>query len=87
MTVVAFAMVVLTYGFETSFFHYTNKEKHPDRVLSTGFISLLITSVSFLVVSTIYSQTIANIIYIPENPNFICWLIWIIVFENPNKVT
>ncbi len=81
MTVVAFAMVVLTYGFETSFFHYTNKEKHPDRVLSTGFISLLITSVLFLVVSTIYSQTIANIMHIPENPNFICWLIWVIVLD------
>ena len=48
MTIVAFAMVVLTYGFETAFFHYTNKEEESEKVLSTSFISLLITSLLFL---------------------------------------
>ena len=71
MAVVAFAMVVLTYGFETAFFHYTNKEEDSEKVLSTGFISLLVTSLLFLVFSSCYSQAIANLLHVPEYPNFI----------------
>ena len=81
MAVVAFAMVVLTYGFETAFFHYTNKEEDSEKVLSTGFISLLVTSLLFLVFSSCYSQPIANLLHVPEYPNFIQWLVWILVLD------
>lgn len=81
MAVVAFAMVVLTYGFETAFFHYTNKEEDAEKVLSTGFISLLVTSLLFLVFSSCYSQAIANLLHVPEYPNFIQWLLWILVLD------
>ncbi len=81
MAVVAFAMVVLTYGFETAFFHYTNKEEESEKVLSTGFISLLITSLLFLVFSSCYSRSIANLLHVPEYPNFIQWLVWILVLD------
>ena len=81
MAVVAFAMVVLTYGFETAFFHYTNKEEDSEKVLSTGFISLLITSLLFLILTTFYSQSIANLLHVSENPNFIHWLVWILVLD------
>ena len=81
MAVVAFAMVVLTYGFETAFFHYTNKEEDSEKVLSTGFISLLVTSLLFLVFSSCYSQAIANLLHVPEYPNFIQWLVWILVLD------
>lgn len=81
MTVVAFAMVVLTYGFETAFFHYTNKEEGSEKVMSTGFISLLFTSLLFLVFSSCYSKPIANLLHVPEHPNFIQWLVWILVLD------
>lgn len=81
MTVVAFAMVVLTYGFETAFFHFTNKEEDSEKVLSTGFISLLSTSLLFLVLATFYSQSIANLLHVSEYPNFINWLVWILVLD------
>ena len=81
MAVVAFAMVVLTYGFETAFFHYTNKEEDSEKVLSTGFISLLITSLLFLILTAFYSQSIANLLHVPEYPNFINWLVWILVLD------
>lgn len=81
MTVVAFAMVVLTYGFETAFFHFTNKEEDSEKVLSTGFVSLLSTSLLFLLLATFYSQSIANLLHVSEYPNFICWLAWILVLD------
>jgi len=81
MAVIAFAMVVLTYGFETAFFHYTNKEENSEKVLSTGFISLLFTSLLFLILGTFYSQSIASLLHVTEYPNFINWLIWILVLD------
>ena len=81
MTVVAFVMVVLTYGFETAFFHFTNKEEDSEKVLSTGFISLLSTSLLFLLLATFYSQSVANLVHVSEYPNFIYWLAWILVLD------
>ena len=81
MTVVAFVMVVLTYGFETAFFHFTNKEEDSEKVLSTGFVSLLSTSLLFLPLATFYSQSIANLLHVSEYPNFIYWLAWILVLD------
>ena len=81
MAVVAFTMIILTYGFETAFFHYTNKEEDSEKVLSTGFISLLVTSLLFLVFSSCYSQPIANLLRVPEYSNFIQWLVWILALD------
>lgn len=81
MVVVAFAMVVLTYGFETAFFHFTNKENDSEKVLSTGFTSLLTSSLLFLFIASNHSQNIANLLHIPEHPNFINWLVWILVLD------
>ena len=81
MVVVAFAMVVLTYGFETAFFHFTNKENDSEKVLSTGFISLLTSSILFLFIASNHSQNIANLLHVPEHPNFINWLVWILILD------
>lgn len=81
MVVVAFAMVVLTYGFETAFFHFTNKENDSEKVLSTGFISLLTSSILFLFIASNHSQNIANLLHVSEHPNFINWLVWILVLD------
>ena len=81
MVVVAFAMVVLTYGFETAFFHFTNKENDSEKVLSTGFTSLLASSLLFLFIASNHSQNIANLLHVPEHPNFINWLVWILVLD------
>ena len=81
MVVVAFAMVVLTYGFETAFFHFTNKENDSEKVISTGFISLLTSSILFLFIASNHSQNIANLLHVPEHPNFINWLVWILVLD------
>ena len=81
MVVVAFAMVVLTYGFETAFFHFTNKENDSEKVLSTGFISLLTSSILFLFIASNHSQNIANLLHVPEHPNFVNWLVWILVLD------
>ena len=43
--------VILSYGMETAFFRFYNKEKHPQAVLGTSSISIFITSLLFLVIT------------------------------------
>lgn len=81
MAVVAFAMVVLTYGFETSFFHFANKKDSAEQALGTGFISLVGTSLLFLTLSFTYTQPIANLLHVSNQPQFIQWLTCIIVLD------
>ena len=81
MAVVAFAMVVLTYGFETSFFHFANKEDSAEQTLSTGFISLTATSLLFIILSFSYTQPIANLLHVSSQPQYIQWLTLIVVLD------
>jgi len=81
MTVVAFSMVVLTFGFETAFFHYTNKEKNSSKVLSTAFVFLTSSALLFLALVIPSVDSIANILHVSENTVFIKYLAWIIVFD------
>ncbi len=81
MVLAAFAMVVLTYGVETAYFHFTNKVKNPEKVLSTGFISLLTTSILFLFIALHSSQSIAKLLNVPDHPNLINWLVWVLFLD------
>jgi len=57
---VAFLVIMLTYGFETAFFNFTKKEDNKEKVYSTAMFSLLISSVIFIILSIIYSNTISE---------------------------
>jgi len=81
LSLVAFAMVVLTYGLETSFFHFATKEKDSEAVFTTGFLSLIATTLLFLVLAIPQSSLIAELLHISENENFVTYLIWILAFD------
>lgn len=74
MSWVAFAMVVLSYGLETSFFHFAAKEKNHVKVFSTGLLSLALSTSFFLVLTIPNSISIARLLKVPENPLFISLL-------------
>lgn len=57
---VALLQVILTYGMETGFFRFANKEKNPVTVYSTTLISLLTSTVLFLVISLSFINPIAG---------------------------
>lgn len=57
---VALLQVMLTYGMETGFFRFANKEKHPTTVYSTTLISIFSTTVLFLILSLSFLNPIAN---------------------------
>jgi O-antigen/teichoic acid export membrane protein len=73
--------VILTYGMETSFFRFTEQEKDKEKVYSTGMISLLISSVVFLVFITFFSGDLARWIAYPEYKNYVIWFGWILALD------
>ncbi len=77
----AFLMVVLTYGMETTFFRFNEQEKEKDTVLSTAMISLIISSVCFLILVLLYSKQIAVWMLYPAHPDYIRWFAWILALD------
>ncbi len=74
----SFLMVVLTYGMETAFFRFSEKEEDKDSVFSTGMLSLLITSGSFILLVSIFSGTIAGWIGYAGLAKYVIWFAWIL---------
>jgi O-antigen/teichoic acid export membrane protein len=56
----AYFNAILTYGMETAFFRFFTKEKEKGKVISTSFISLLVTTLLFLAIMFTYSENIAG---------------------------
>jgi len=84
---VAFLIVILTYGMETAFFRYAEKEKKiRTTVFSTSFISLLLTSSAFILLAIIYSSNIASILRYPDNSEYIIWLAIIVGLDALNSI-
>lgn len=62
----AFFNVLLTYGMETAFFRFFSKSDNKSKVFSTAFISLLVTTVLFLLVVLIFNQTVADFVHLKQ---------------------
>jgi O-antigen/teichoic acid export membrane protein len=77
----SFLMVILTYGMETSFFRYNEQETDKEKVFSTGMISLLLTSIFFLVIVSFYAGPIAKLIDYDDYKEYVIWFAWILVLD------
>jgi O-antigen/teichoic acid export membrane protein len=67
----AFLLVLLTYGMETAFFRFAEKEPDPKRVFSTSIVSLLVTSSLFVFIVVIFKQPVADLIKYGNHPEYI----------------
>ena len=76
----AYLNVILTYGMETAFFRFFTKEKDKGKIISTTFISLLITSLLFLSLSLIFVNKL-SVFFGFSNPLFLKLLIFTLFFD------
>lgn len=74
-----FLNVVLSYGMETAFFRFYNQETDKKKVISTATISILWTSLLFLVCGILFRETIAY--YTGIDLQYITYTIWILVLD------
>ena len=74
---VTFLVILLTYGMETGFFRFSqNTDK--DKVYGTTFISLLSTSLLFIVLVTVFADPLATKINYTDHPEYLVWFAWIL---------
>jgi O-antigen/teichoic acid export membrane protein len=67
----AFLLVLLTYGMETSFFRHAQKGNSPERVFSTSLFSLSTTSILFILLVVLFLNPLSGLIQYEEHKNYI----------------
>ena len=72
-TLVALALIVLTYGMETGFFRFANHERYKDamEVYSTSLISLSITSTAFIALVCVFINPITSVLHAGLHQSYI----------------
>lgn len=70
---VTFFIIILTYGMETGFFRFSESGKNPIEVYSTSYISLLTTSLIFILAIILLKNNIASIIGYHNHPEYILY--------------
>ena len=71
----ALLLVILTYGMETGFFRFVNREDYDAKsVYKTAFFTLLSTSTFFALLVIIFQQPIANILGYSDHSEFIAMM-------------
>lgn len=76
---IAIFNVLLAYGMETAFFRFYNKKTNKDEVVSTSLISLVGTSILFLVLALIFKNFLADLTGI--NVDYIKFTAYILVLD------
>lgn len=74
-----FFNVILSYGMETTFFRFYNKEPDKNRIIETTTVSIFWTSVSFLFIALLYRETLAQ--WLEIDSQYVTYAIWILVLD------
>lgn len=79
---VAILMALLTYGMETAFFRYNSqKGENSTEVFSTSFLTMLFTSVIFLLITFIFNHQISHFFGYENASSYVRWLSYILVLD------
>ncbi len=78
---VAFFMVLLTYGMETGYFRFAAHNTDSEKVYSTSVISLIFSSLFFVLVIFLFRGKIATLIQYGDHPEYISWLAIILAID------
>ena len=75
----ALLIIILTYGMETTFFRFMNKEgENPDRIYSTTLRMVGATSLLFCTLVVLFRQPIADLMGYGEHPEYV-WVLFVTV--------
>lgn len=83
----ALVIVVLTYGMETGFFRFVNKDgNNPNQVYCTTLCSLALTSTLFVIIVSLWHQPIASAMGYADHSDYIFYFGWIMALDAFNTI-
>ena len=83
---VAFLVVFLTYGMETAFFRFSQKN-NIKQVYTTTLISISATAIIFIIIIFFNSFSIAQWMGYPDNKEYIEWFAIIVALDAVSSIT
>lgn len=84
---VAFLVIILTYGLETAFFRFSKKDNDVKIVYSTALISLIVSSLVFVMLMFASSSLIANWMGYAVHTEYIEWFAIIIALDAISSIS
>jgi O-antigen/teichoic acid export membrane protein len=78
---IPFLNVVFTYGMETAYFRYGNKDLDEQEVFSTASFSLIASTALLTGLLLLCRQSVATLLNIQLHPEFITWSAWVIALD------
>lgn len=78
---VAFFIVFLTFGMETTFFRLYNNSEDKSHTYKHAFLIVGVINGGFLSLAVLFSSSIAAWMLYPDHPEYVVWLAMIVVFD------
>lgn len=75
------ALVILTYGMETTYFRFAGKKAPAEEVYGTALISLFTTSALFLLTISIFINPVSGFLGYEQYPEYIRMFAWIVAID------
>ncbi|MEO6313399.1 MAG: oligosaccharide flippase family protein [Chitinophagaceae bacterium] len=80
-SVIPFFTVFFTYGMETAYFRFAQKEESRKKLYNTASVSLICTTLVLATTMILFNNAIAKLISVKEHPEYITWGALIIAFD------
>lgn len=84
---VAFLVIILTYGMETAFFRFSQREPNKRLVYSTSLISLLLSSLAFIVLMYWNAGSVAAALNFHGHPEYVQWFALIVGLDAISSIS
>ena len=79
--IIPFVLNVLSYGMETAYFRFSLKYKTTEAVYSTSLISILCSTIIFLLFVVLFNHSISAALFNNVHPEYIIWIALILAFD------
>ncbi len=83
---VSFLLVFLTYGMETALFSFSQLENKKEKVYSTAFISIIISSTIFVTLCIVFSIPISQVLQFSGHPEYVIWFSLILATDAVSSI-
>jgi O-antigen/teichoic acid export membrane protein len=81
-SLIPFLIVIYTYGMETGYFYFSNKEKDEKEVEGTSFLSLIYSSILLSILLMLCSPWLAGLVDNRSRIDYIIYVALILLFDN-----